>query len=191
MAKVTTPEFRGVFLQVFKAGKPKDAPAEQTPNFSVRAAFDPATDLSALKEEAKRAAFVKFEDKIPKVFRSPFRTNDELENPIKGVPDDWIIVTFSRREADGRPGIVDQNVQAILEEADVYAGAWYRASVNAYGYANKGNNGVAFGLNNLQLIRDDEPLGRGRSKPEDDFVPVGGGSTGKPSSGGSATSVFD
>lgn len=190
MAKVTTPEFRAAFIQVFKPGKPKDAKPEQLPNYSIRAAFPPTTDLSTLKAEAQRAAEAKWgEGKIPKTLRSPFRRNDELDTPIKGIDDDWIVMTFTRREADGRPGVVDQNVQAILDESDVYAGAWFFASVNAYGYEHTGNKGVAFGLQNVQLSKDDEALGRGRSKPEDDFAPVGGGAA--KNGGASANTLFD
>jgi hypothetical protein len=43
------------------------------------------------------------------------------------------------------------------------------ASVNFYAFNSNGNRGVACGLNNIQKLRDGEPLG-GRSRPEDDFA---------------------
>ena len=44
-----------------------------------------------------------------------------------------------------------------------------RASINFYAYNANGNKGIACGLNNLQKIRDGEPLG-GKAKAEDDFA---------------------
>jgi hypothetical protein len=38
-----------------------------------------------------------------------------------------------------------------------------------YSFNTNGNKGIAFGLNNLQKIRDGEPLGS-RSRAEDDFA---------------------
>ena len=44
-----------------------------------------------------------------------------------------------------------------------------RASINFYAFNSNGNKGIACGLNNLQKIRDGEPLG-GKSRAEDDFA---------------------
>lgn len=44
-----------------------------------------------------------------------------------------------------------------------------RASINFYAFNNNSNKGIACGLNNLQKIRDGEPLGD-ESRAEDDFA---------------------
>ena len=44
-----------------------------------------------------------------------------------------------------------------------------RASINLYAFNSNGNKGIACGLNNLQKIRDGEPMGS-RSRAEDDFA---------------------
>ena len=67
------------------------------------------------------------------------------------------------------PGIVDADRQPILERSEVYSGVYGRASINLYAYNSSGNRGIACGLNNLQKIRDGEPLG-GKSRAEDDFA---------------------
>ena len=41
----------------------------------------------------------------------------------------------------------------------------------AFTYDTKGNKGVSFGLNNVQKVKDDEPLGN-FSRAEDDFDEV-------------------
>ena len=58
--------------------------------------------------------------------------------------------------------------QPILERSEVYSGVYGRASINLYAFNSTGNKGIACGLNNLQKIRDGEPLG-GKSRAEDDF----------------------
>ena len=184
-----TPEFRATFISVFRATSMKNADGSvNKPKFSIRAAFPPTAKLDALKKVAEMAAREKWGDKIPKTLRSPFRTNEELENPIVGIGDDWIIMSFSANE-DRRPGIVDSKLQDIIDDADVYSGAWYRAQVRAFAYENAGNKGVSFGLQNVQKLRDDDPLGNGRIPASKAFEPVdvpaaaGGGAK-------TATSIF-
>ena len=58
-----------------------------------------------------------------------------------------------------------------LERSEVYSGVYGRASINLYAFNSNGNKGIACGLNNLQKIRDGEPLG-GKSRAEDDFATV-------------------
>lgn len=185
---ILTPQFRAGFISVFKTSSGKNSDGTQgKPKFSVRALFPPTTDLSGLKKEAGQAALDKWGDKVPKTLRSPFRKNEELENPVVGIGDDWIVMTFSANE-DRRPGIVDAKLQDIIDEADVYSGAWYRAQVRAFAYENAGNKGVSFGLQNIQKLRDDEPLGGGRTPANKAFdaVPEAAIESGK-----GAASLFD
>lgn len=174
--RILTPEFRAGFISVFKATAQKqDDGSLGKAKFSIRACFPPTADLSDLKAEAAAAASAKWGSSIPKSLRSPFRLNEELDNPVAGLGDDWTIMTFSASE-DSRPGVVDENVNDIIDPALVYSGAWFRAQVHAYGYEMKGNKGVTFGLDNVQKIRDDEVLGNGKPPANKAFAPVGGGS---------------
>ena len=67
------------------------------------------------------------------------------------------------------PGVVDASCQRIIDRSELYSGVYGRASINFYAYNANGNKGIACGLNNLQKIRDGEPLG-GKAKAEDDFA---------------------
>ena len=188
--RLITPNFRASFISLFRATSMKqDDGKESDPKFSIRAAFPPTADLSPLKKEAELAAKEKWGDKIPKTLRNPFRLNEELENPIVGIGDDWVIMSFSAK-ADRRPGIVDASLQDIIDEADVYSGAWYRAQVNAYAYDKAGNKGVAFGLQNVQKIKDDDPLGNGRIPASKAFEPVDVPAAAAGGNGKTATSIF-
>lgn len=66
------------------------------------------------------------------------------------------------------PGIVDADCNPILTRSEVYSGVYGRASINFYAFNSNGNKGIACGLNNLQKIRDGEPLG-GKSSAASDF----------------------
>jgi hypothetical protein len=182
--KLITPEFRAAFVGLFRATAPRENP-DGKKKYSMRAVFMPDADLSGLKAAAKAAVAEKWGNNPPKTMRSPFRTNEELDDPIPGVPDDAVVMTFSANE-DRRPGLVDANLNDIIDESEVYSGAWFRAQIRAYPYEQAGNRGVAFGLENVQKLRDDEPLGSGRVPASKAFEAFGGGSSGK-----SAGNLFD
>ena len=183
-----TPDFRAAFISVFRATSMKNADGSTSkPKYSIRAVFPPTADLTKLKKEAEAVAREKWGDKIPKTLRSPFRLNEELENPIEGIGDDWTVMSFSANE-DRRPGLVDSKLQDIIDDTDVYSGAWYRAQVRAFAYDTAGNKGVSFGLQNVQKLRDDDPLGSGRIPASKAFDPV---DVPTDASGGkTATSIF-
>ena len=67
------------------------------------------------------------------------------------------------------PGIVDADCNPILTRSEVYSGVYGRASINFYAFNSNGNKGIACGLNNLQKMRDGEPLG-GKTSAESDFA---------------------
>ena len=71
------------------------------------------------------------------------------------------------------PGIVDVDRNEILDRSEVYSGVYGRASISLYAFNSNGNKGIACGLNNLQKIRDGEPLG-GKAKASDDFAEFDG-----------------
>lgn len=178
---VTTPEFRASFVYVFRPGKP-DQHGKQ--KYAITMLFPANADLSPMKRLAHAAIVKKWgadTSKWPSNLRQPFR--DQGEKSFEGYVKGCKFVTAS---SDRRPGIVDQNVAPIIDESRVYSGCWCRASVRAYTYDQQGNRGVSFGLQNVQLIRDDQPLA-GRSRPEDDFTPVE--SVGAPVAGGAAAGV--
>lgn len=104
--------------------------------------------------------------KWPKNLKLPFRDGSEKDQDGYG-PD----VVFVNASSDNKPGVVDQGVQAIIEPSKFYGGAYGRAKVRAFAYDKAGNKGVAFGLNNVQLVADGEPFSS-RSTPEEDFTSI-------------------
>lgn len=174
MSNVITPEFRGSYVSVFHA---KRNDLNDKMEYSIVALFPKNADLSKLKAAAAEAVKEKWGDKKPKNLRSPFRDQGEKERDgvLPAAHETGAI--FMNFKSNQKPGIVDANREHILDESECYSGAWYRASVRAYAYENKGNCGVAFGLQNIQKVREDDPLS-GRAKPEDEFEAVAGATTG-------------
>ena len=98
------------------------------------------------------------------VLKTPLRDGD-LERPDDPAYADCYFINANSATA---PGIVDADRNPIMERSEVYSGVYGRASINLYAFNSNGNKGIACGLNNLQKIRDGEPLG-GKSRAEDDF----------------------
>ena len=76
---------------------------------------------------------------------------------------------FVNANSSTAPGVVDADRQPIIERSEVYSGVYGRASINLYAFNVNCNKGIACGLNNLQKIRDGEPLG-GKASAESDFA---------------------
>ena len=76
---------------------------------------------------------------------------------------------FINANSTSKPGIVDAHRNEILDRSEIYSGMYGRASISLYAFNVNGNKGIACGLNNLQKLRDGEPLG-GKSKASDDFA---------------------
>lgn len=98
-----------------------------------------------------------------------------IKNPLRDGdierPDDAAYANsyFINANATTAPGVVDVDRNPILSRSEVYSGVFGRASISFYAFNSNGNKGIACGLNNLQKIRDGEPLG-GRASAEDDFA---------------------
>ena len=76
---------------------------------------------------------------------------------------------FVNANSTSAPGIVDASCQPIFDRNEVYSGCYGRASINFYAFNVNGNRGIACGLNNIQKLKDGEPLGS-KTRAEDDFA---------------------
>lgn len=163
--KIYSPVGRVSFPYVFEKNDYNDPP-----KYELTLLFPPGTDLSELKNAARAAAREKWGDSMPKGLRSPFRDAGEKDG-IDGYEPGWTFIAFRTTR---KPGVVDKNVAPIIDPEEFYPGCWARVTCNPYAYARKGNSGVAFGLNNVQKMKDDESF-QGGTAAEEDFDPVGDG----------------
>ena len=145
-----------------------------TPKFSI-CLLIPKTDIPTLDKvnRAMAAAFEEGQSKLKNpdgsmpdfsTLKLPLRDGDAEHPGDPTYAGNYFINAFSNHA----PGIVDANRQPILQRSEVYSGVYGRASITMYAYNNDGNRGIACALNNLQKLRDGDPLGS-HSRPEDDF----------------------
>ena len=99
------------------------------------------------------------------VLKTPLRDGDSERPDDEAYADSY----FVNANSGTAPGIVDADRNPIIDRSEVYSGVYGRASINFYAFNSNGNKGIACGLNNLQKIRDGEPLG-GKTRAEDDFA---------------------
>ena len=145
------------------------------PKFSVSLII-PKSDKKTIEaiKKAIQAAYKEGEAKLKGNSRS-VPPLESIKTPLRDGdterPDDEAYANsfFLNANSTTQPGIVDAGVQPILTRSEVYSGVYGRASINFYAFNSNGNRGIACGLNNLQKIRDGEPLGS-RTSAEDDFA---------------------
>lgn len=123
----------------------------------------------AIDAAAEQGKNTKFGGKIPNNLQTTLHDGDE-EGDLEKNPEyeGHMYMSVSSRQ---KPGIVDKNVQPILDSTEVYSGCYARVQIGAFPYDYKGKKGVSFGLNHVQKVRDGEMLG-GRTRAEDAFDPI-------------------
>ena len=146
-----------------------------TPKYSVSLIIPKSDKVTVQKIKAAiQAAYEEGESKLKGNGRS-VPPLSALKNPLRDGdierPDDEAYKNsyFVNANSASAPGVVDADRQQIIDTSEVYSGVYGRASINFYAFNTNGNRGIACGLNNLQKIRDGEPLG-GKARAEDDFA---------------------
>lgn len=168
--KVVTGKVRFSYPNVFQ---PRAVAEGQDAKYSVSLLIpksDKATmsKIKAAMEAVKATCASLFGGKVPANLASPIHDGD-AEKPHGGeygpeAQGCWVLNASSKQ----KPGIVDADMNAILDSTEFYPGCYGRASINFFAYNKAGNRGIGCGLNNLQKTADGEPLSN-RSRPEDDF----------------------
>lgn len=171
MSNVMTPKFRVSYPKVFK---PELNTLSQKMEFSVVALFPKGQDLAILKKACEEELIAKLgadKTKWPKGLKSPFRDQSDREKEGVLPAGHEAGAIFINLKTSNKPGVVDANVQPIINESDFYAGCYAHASVRPYYYDQKGNKGIALGLQNIQKLGEGDPLS-GRQSASKDFKPV-------------------
>lgn len=124
---------------------------------------------AAIEAATEAGKSSKFDGKIPAKLALTLYDGDE-EADLEKNPEyeGHMYMSISSKT---KPGLVDKDVDPILDSTEIYSGCYARVSMNAFPYNYKGKKGISFGLNHVQKLRDGENLG-GRSRAEDDFDPV-------------------
>ena len=168
---ITGPDTRWSFANVWEpksiaGGTPKYSVSLIVPKSDTKTVAKVRSAIEAAYQEG--AAKLKGNGKsVPPLasIRNPLRDGD-IERPDDAA---YANAYFINANATAAPGIVDADRNPILTRSEVYSGVYGRASISFYAFNSNGNKGIACGLNNLQKMRDGEPLG-GKTSAESDFA---------------------
>ena len=168
---ITGPNTLWSYVSVFE---PKSINGD-APKYSIQLRI-PETDTVTLKKiaDAMKAAYEEGSAKLKGNSKSvpPYETlKKALRNGTQEFPDDETMkgYMFLNTNNSIKPGIVDANLQPIIDRSEIYSGCFGRASINFFVYNNNGNRGIGCSILNLQKMKDGPVLG-GHSRAEDDFA---------------------
>ncbi len=167
--RVKTPKARLSYPYLF-VPKPAQKPDEDA-KYSTALIFEAGTDLNPMMVAAMEVAHSRWPD-APQMIRGgrlhwPFRS-DPGDVKEKGYPAGCTFMNASAGK--NKPQVIDAlTVDVPPEQAErAYAGRYCFASLTAYTFEVRGNKGVTFGLNSIQLLEDGERLD-GRINAADEF----------------------
>jgi hypothetical protein len=165
--RVVTGKVRFSYVSVFT---PVDKGDGKTPKYSVSIII-PKSDKETIAniqkafEEAKANSAAYFGGAVPKLLKGGLRDGD-LEKEDEAYAGSMFINANSVK----KPGVVDSNMQAILDADEFYSGCYGRAAIEFYPYNMEGSKGIACGLGNVQKLEDGERLGGGGVSATTDFA---------------------
>ena len=172
---ITGPETRFSYCSVWE---PKSINGGE-PRYSVSILVPKADKVTVGKiKEAIQQAYHDGESKLKgkgslpplSALKTPLRDGDTERPDDPAYAGMWFLNANSTRP----PQIVDGSCDPILDRSEFYSGCYGRASITFFAFNTNGNRGIACGLNNLQKLRDGEPLG-GRTTAMSDFGGLDGG----------------
>ena len=167
--KVVTGKVRFSYVNIFRS---KSFRQGQDAKFSICLLIpkeDKATIKkinAAIQEAIEEGIGSKWGGKKPTNLKLPLRDGDDER---ADEAEEYEGMYFLNANSTQKPGIVDRDLNEILDPDEVYSGCWGRASINFFPYNSNGNKGVGVGLNNIQKLKDGERLGGARASAEDDF----------------------
>jgi hypothetical protein len=163
--ELVTPRFTGMYLHLQTKGMYQ---GKET-NYNFTMAFPKDADLKELRSRLTRAKILwwgKDQAKWPKNYATPIEDGDNITKE-DGTPNEQYAGFWVVKATSNDPIVcVDSQGNAILESGKIYAGAIYRAHIQASVYElSKTNIGVKFYAKGLQKVAEGEKLGnKGNSR---------------------------
>ena len=162
--KIVTGKVRFSYAHVFQTSAAVEG---GTPKYSVSLIIPKSDTETVAKfqkafEDAANTNAAFFGGAVPKNLKGGLRDGDaEKDDPA------YANSYFINANSAQKPGVVDANMNAIIDPSEFYSGCYGRASVTMYPYNASGNKGIACGLNNVQKLEDGDQLGGGTSAAAD------------------------
>ena len=166
--KVITGKVRFSYAQVFE---PKAMNESSAPKYSISLIISKKDKKTldkikaAIESAIEEGKTSRWGGKVPKNLKTPLRDGDDEREDDEVYAGDM----FVNANSSNKPGLVDADLNPIMDKSEFYSGCYGRASINFYAYDSNGSKGIACGLNNLQKLEDGERLAGGGASAEEDF----------------------
>lgn len=139
----------------------------------VQAAIDAAVQ-DGVDRRVFKTAIDPAQSKFPPL-RDGDKPNDSGEPRGPEFAGHWFI--SAKAGTQRKPFVVDQQLQPIIDENDIYAGCYVNMAVQFFAYENSGNKGISAALVGVQFAKDGDRLGGPALEAEDVFGVIGGTDT--------------
>lgn len=139
----------------------------------VQAAIDAAVQ-DGVDRRVFKTAIDPAQSKYPPL-RDGDKPNDSGEPRGPEFAGHWFI--SAKAGTQRKPFVVDQQLQPIIDENDIYAGCYVNMAVQFFAYENSGNKGISAALVGVQFAKDGDRLGGPALEAEDVFGVIGGTDT--------------
>jgi hypothetical protein len=113
-------------------------------------------------EDTKTANASVWGGTVPKMLKGGLRDGDAEKDDAT-----YAGHYFINANSNEKPGVVDADLNPILDPSEFYSGCYGRASITLYAYDTSGSKGIAAGLNNVQKLEDGNKLGGATSAAAD------------------------
>ena len=188
MTNETTAVVQNVRLSYVNVFKPYSNNPDLPPKYGTTILL-PKSDLNskqrldaAIQAAAQKGLNEKWNGVMPPVVANPIHDGDGVRQDGTPFADEckgcWVFTVSAN--ADRQPQIVDQNVQPILNQSEIYSGVYANVAINVFPYMHTGKKGVGFGLTHIQKVRDGEVLGGAPVSADKLFTTLGGASNPNP-----------
>lgn len=162
--QILTPPGEAAHVFVFRPQEAMEKGKE--PQYSMTVLWDEDDKrLKKLETAIEEVAVAKWGAKAKQMLekgqlKNPLRDGDETNQDWKAGK------KFLTARSTDRPGIVDEDLEDIIDQSQVYGGCEARMDVWLYAFDKAGNRGVAAILNNVQKTGDGERKSGRRSAAE-------------------------
>jgi hypothetical protein len=163
LKELVTDKVRLSFAHLFTPYAGKNG---EEPKYSVTILV-PKTDITtkqridaAINAAVQEGISSKWNGVRPPVISIPVHDGDGVR-PSDGMPfsedyrGHWVFSASSKQP----PEIVDQSMQRIINQSEIYSGVYARVQVRFFSYASNGKKGIGCSLGPVQKLEDGEPLG--------------------------------
>jgi hypothetical protein len=164
--KFVTGKVRFSYANVFQPGETPNGTLKYSVSIMIpKSDKDTVARFKKAFEDTKTVNAAVWGGSVPKLLKGGLRDGDvEKDDPA------YAGYYFINASSNEKPGIVDADMNAVIDPEEFYSGCYGRVAIEFYPYQVEGSKGIACGLGNVQKLEDGEALGAGGISAATDFA---------------------